>query len=29
MEDRNELMEILLCIFAIVGVVATINFIFS
>lgn len=29
MEDRNDYMEILLCIFAIVGVVTTINFIFS
>lgn len=29
MEDRNLAMEILILIFAIIGVIATVNFIFS
>jgi hypothetical protein len=29
MEDRNILIEIILCIFTIIGIIATVNFIFS
>ena len=29
MEDRNTLMEIILCIFSIIGIIATVNFIFN